>query len=69
MHVERDRFDEILLKRQRVAQRYISRLGGSPALVVPTIDPDVVMSWFVFVVRLSTNYSGEERDAIIKGMN
>jgi len=62
------RFDEILLKRQRVAQRYISRLGGSPALVVPTIDPDVVMSWFVFVVRLSTNYSGEERDAIIKGM-
>ena len=48
--------------------QYISRLGGSPALVVPTVDPDVVMSWFVFVVRLSTNYAGEERDAIIKGM-
>ena len=62
------RFDEILKKRQRVAQEYISRLGGSPALVVPTVDPDVVMSWFVFVVRLSTNYAGEERDAIIKGM-
>ncbi len=62
------RFDEILGKRQRVAQQYISRLGGNPALVVPTVDPDVVMSWFVFVVRLSTNYAGEERDAIIKGM-
>jgi len=62
------RFDEILAKRQRVAQHYISRLGGNPALVVPTVGPNVVMSWFVFVVRLSTSYSGEERDAIIKGL-
>ncbi len=62
------RFDEILSRRQRVAQSYISRLAGNPALVVPTVAPDVVMSWFVFVVRLSTNYSGEERDSIIRGL-
>jgi perosamine synthetase len=35
---------------------------------MPTIDPDVVMSWFVFVVRLATSYTGEERDRIIRGM-
>jgi perosamine synthetase len=62
------RLDEMLKARQMVAQQYISRLGGHRDLIMPTIDPDVVMSWFVFVVRLATSYTGEERDRIIRGM-
>ncbi len=62
------RLDEIIEKRQRVAEQYIRRLGGHPALIVPTIDPECFMSWFVFVVRLAPTYSGEERDRIIAGL-
>ncbi|MCC6678053.1 MAG: DegT/DnrJ/EryC1/StrS family aminotransferase [Phycisphaerales bacterium] len=62
------RLDEIIEARQRVAQLYIHRLAGNPHLIMPTIDQDSVMSWFVFVVRLATSYTQEERDRIIRGM-
>ncbi len=63
-----ERLDEIIEQRQRVAKRYIDRLLANPNLIVPTIEAETVMSWFVFVVRLATTYSGEERDRIIRGM-
>jgi perosamine synthetase len=62
------RLDEIIKKRQRVAMMYIDRLAGHPELVLPTIDPETVMSWFVFVVRLAPSYSAEERDRVIAGL-
>ncbi|MDX2131932.1 MAG: DegT/DnrJ/EryC1/StrS family aminotransferase [Planctomycetota bacterium] len=62
------RLDEIIEKRHTVALHYIRRLGGHPSLVVPTVDPDSIMSWFVFVVRLAPSYTGEERDRIINGL-
>ncbi len=62
------RLDEILERRQRVADLYIRRLMTNPHLVVPTIEPEAVMSWFVFVVRLAAGYTQEERDRIIAGM-
>lgn len=62
------RFDEILAKRRRVAERYIERLMSNPNIMLPTLTPETVMSWFVFVVRLETSYTQEERDRIIKGM-
>ncbi|GJQ30032.1 MAG: polysaccharide biosynthesis protein [Phycisphaerae bacterium] len=62
------RLDEITQKRHEVALRYIRRLGGHPALVLPTVDPESVMSWFVFVVRLAPTYTAEERDRIIAGL-
>jgi perosamine synthetase len=62
------RLDEIIAKRQRVAMMYIDRLAGHPQLVLPTIDPETVMSWFVFVVRLAPSYSMEERDRVIAGL-
>jgi len=62
------RLDEILQKRHNVAQMYINRLARNTQLVLPTIDPKSVMSWFVFVVRLATNYNSEERDRIIRGL-
>jgi perosamine synthetase len=62
------RLEEIIAKRQTVAQMYMDRLGGHPHLVLPTVDPQSEMSWFVYVVRLAPTYTGEERDRIIKGL-
>lgn len=62
------RLDEILLKRQKAADLYMKRLMGVKDLILPTIQPETVMSWFVFVVRLATGYTSEERDRIIAGM-
>ncbi len=62
------RLDEIIAKRQTVAQMYVDRLGGHSHLIMPTIDPQSEMSWFVYVVRLDPSYTGEERDRIIRGL-
>jgi perosamine synthetase len=62
------RMDEILENRQRVADLYIKRLLGVKDLILPTLLPETVMSWFVFVVRLATGYTQDERDRIIAGM-
>ncbi|GJM19864.1 MAG: polysaccharide biosynthesis protein [Phycisphaeraceae bacterium] len=62
------RLDELIERRQHVASAYIARLSGIRELVLPTVDPDTFMSWFVFVVRLSTDYIGEERDRVIQGL-
>ncbi len=62
------RLDEIIEARQAVAQRYIERLMVHPDIILPTIDADTVMSWFVFVVRLSDRYGQDERDRIIHGL-
>lgn len=62
------RLDQLIEARQRIAQMYMRRLMGNPDIILPTIDPDVFMSWFVFVVRLSDRYTGEERDWIIEGL-
>ena len=62
------RFDELIAARQRVARRYIDRLMTVPHIVVPTVDPETFMSWFVFVIRLEAGYTSDERDAILAGM-
>lgn len=62
------RLDEMIAKRQRVAQMYMDRLGGHKDLILPTVDEHVSMSWFVYVVRLAPSYTSDERDRIIKGL-
>lgn len=62
------RLDEIIEKRQAVARMYIDRLGGNPHLVMPTVSPETLMSWFVFVVRLAPSYTADERDRVIRGL-
>jgi perosamine synthetase len=62
------RLPEIIQRRQEVARHYYSRLAGHPHLILPTIEPDAVMSWFVFVVRLAPSYTVEERDRVIRGL-
>lgn len=62
------RFDEILAKRQRVADMYISRLMDNHDVILPNVHELTRMSWFVFVVRLESSYTREERDRVITGM-
>jgi perosamine synthetase len=62
------RFSEIMEKRQHIAEMYISRLAGHRHLILPTIEPDSLMSWFVFIVRLEASYTLEERERILHGL-
>jgi perosamine synthetase len=62
------RLPDILRKRHDVATHYIRRLMDHHAFILPTILPDTVIGWFVFVVRLATSYRAEERDRIIAGL-
>ncbi|MCR4404975.1 MAG: DegT/DnrJ/EryC1/StrS family aminotransferase [Candidatus Acetothermia bacterium] len=63
-----ERLEEILEKRERVAQMYNDRLRDIDGVESPYISPDVRMSWFVYVVRLSEEYSPEDRDRMLQGL-
>ena len=60
------RLDEILAKRDRVAGWYRERLADEKRVSMQRIPADVKISWFVFVVRLSDDYTREQRDAILR---
>lgn len=62
------RLTDFLHKRNEVANHYIRRLMENRSFTLPTIPPEGVMSWFVFVVRLATTYRAEERDRIVAGL-
>ena len=62
------RLEQLIEARQRVAAAYTRRLMGNTDLILPTVEPDTFMSWFVYVVRLSDRFSGDDRDYIIKGL-
>jgi perosamine synthetase len=64
--VQIQRLDEILEARRRVAHWYMDRLMTSRYLILPTLTPDDVMSWFVFVIRLSDLFEPGDRDAAMQ---
>lgn len=66
--VQMKRLDEIIAKRQRVAEMYFRRLAGHPDIILPNVAEGTTTSWFVFVVRLVTGYTAAERDRIIAGL-
>lgn len=64
------RLDEILAKREHVAKAYMEKILDlhRSDIILPTIDEQTRMSWFVFVVRLAASYTREERDRVISGL-
>jgi perosamine synthetase len=60
------RLDEILENRRRVAHAYIERLMTNRYLILPTLETDTHVSWFVFVVRLNDLFEPGDRDEIIR---
>ncbi|MCG3128416.1 MAG: GDP-perosamine synthase [Phycisphaerae bacterium] len=66
--VQMRRLEEILSRRARVAEWYIERLRDERRVRLQKIPADVHMSWFVFVVRLSDDYSQADRDRIMEAL-
>ncbi|MHC4416006.1 MAG: DegT/DnrJ/EryC1/StrS family aminotransferase [Planctomycetota bacterium] len=62
------RLDDLIEARQRVAAAYTRRLLGNTDLILPTVEPDTFMSWFVYVVRLNDRFTADDRDFIINGL-
>ena len=62
------RIKEILTKREKVADLYNQKLKSIPEIEIPYVAPNVKMSWFVYVIRLSEKYSQQDRDKIIEKM-
>jgi len=60
------RLDEILENRRRVAHEYINRLMTNRYLILPTLQDDTHMSWFVFVVRLNDLFEPGDRDDVMR---
>ncbi len=63
------RLEEIIGQRNRVYALYRERLSDERRLAFQHVSPDAKVSWFVFVVRLSDDYSQADRDRILRAMN
>jgi perosamine synthetase len=64
------RIDEILARRETVARKYDSLLARQPSLRLPSLSvPNRRISWFVYVVRLTRDFSQCQRDWIVEAMN
>ncbi len=66
--VQLSRIDEIKVKRKQVAAWYQQMLTGDNRLIVPTEPPGCDISWFVFVVRLTEDFTRSQRDAVLQAM-
>ncbi len=66
--VQLSRLADFIVKRRHVAEMYQQLLEDDDRLIIPQQPPDCRMAWFVFVVRLATEYSLAQRDKILKTM-
>ncbi len=60
------RLDAIKARRAQVAGWYIERLRDESRLRLQVVPDEVSINWFVFVVRLSDDYTQAQRDEILK---
>jgi perosamine synthetase len=64
-----NRIDAILDRRERIARQYRDALGSVPDLIIPAmVLPGRKISWFVYVVRLSSRFDQGHRDWIVNEM-
>jgi len=65
--VQMDRLDEIVKKRQAVAEMYNEELSKIEGVTIPYIDPKVtVMSWFVYVIQVHESIDREKMMIYLK---
>jgi perosamine synthetase len=60
-----ERLEVILENRRKVAEHYTNQLKVIKGIHVPQVAHDVKLSWFVYVIRLDSQYGIQERDYII----
>ena len=64
-----NRIDEILNRREQVAQIYQDSLTEIEGLVLPVMEiPRGRISWFVYVVRLDATFAEDARDSILAAL-
>ncbi|MBI2038652.1 MAG: DegT/DnrJ/EryC1/StrS family aminotransferase, partial [Candidatus Nealsonbacteria bacterium] len=69
------RIDEILIRRNRIAELYTKRLNRIENVITLIVPTEIKMSWFVYVVQLNPQkFSRDKRDEVItrlaeKGVN
>ena len=63
------RVNEILKKRAKIAEAYNKALRDLRGIHLLDIPADVKISWFVYVVRLSKEYTRSDRDRVIKELS
>ncbi len=66
--VQLSRIEEFKAKRKQVAKWYQEELANEANLIVPEEGPGVDMNWFVFVVRLTDQFTTQQRDAVLTYM-
>jgi len=60
------RLPEILARRETIARLYHHHLASETSLTLPPLDiPNLRISWFVYVVRLTADFTPAHRDQII----
>ncbi|MFH1747717.1 MAG: DegT/DnrJ/EryC1/StrS family aminotransferase [Planctomycetota bacterium] len=59
------RLDEIIDKRAQVAGWYQERLKDEPRLRLQRVPAEIKLSWFVFVLRLTDDYTQQQRDHLL----
>jgi perosamine synthetase len=61
------RIEEIIEKRQRVANMYYERLSSISGIWLPKVAPEVTkMSWFVYVIRVGVDEPNHQRQMEIR---
>ncbi|MFX0140653.1 MAG: DegT/DnrJ/EryC1/StrS family aminotransferase [Candidatus Hodarchaeota archaeon] len=60
-----ERINEILTKREKVANSYNEKLKEIEGIITPQYEENKKISWFVYVIRLIDNYSQNDRDLIL----
>ena len=66
--VQLSRIEEMKAKRKKAAGLYQEMLTGDERLIVPMEQNGCDVNWFVYVVRLSEQFSKSDRDEIIEFM-
>jgi perosamine synthetase len=62
------RIEEMKAKRKKAAGLYREMLADDERLILPAEQDGCDVNWFVFVVRLSEQYSKADRDGILESM-
>ena len=62
------RLEDILANRRRVAHSYMRCLMTNRHLILPTLQDETHMSWFVFVVRLNDLFEPGDREEVMKDL-
>ncbi len=63
-----ERVDELLAKRQRVAQLYSEELSDVQGIELPHESAEAKRSWFVYVIQLLGRSPGTHRDALMAAL-